>query len=210
MCAFRWRSAQSFLMAITDPTAILSALRTRGKLQVATAAEPPMFCALLEAIGQELGIDPKPLDQLRCAAGLISYGFLFGWSSACFGWSGVCFELFSPRTIFPSQEIYAVVISSRSFFRLNSISAILCSSVLCSSGICSFLSGWDSIGKLIRYCELSATVSIVTPCRKPCLFPTHRLCADVELLGARRVSADLAVQATIFPHANGWPSRSLA
>jgi hypothetical protein len=32
------------------------------------------------------------------------------------------------------------MISSRSFFRLNSISAILCSKVLCSSGICSFLS----------------------------------------------------------------------
>jgi hypothetical protein len=36
---------------------------------------------------------------------------------------------------------YALVISSRSFFRLNSISATLCSRVLCSSGICSFLSG---------------------------------------------------------------------
>src|SRR5713101_2302967 len=104
MCAFRWRPAQSSLMGITDPTAILSALRTRDKLQVATAAEPPKFCALLEAIGQGLGIDPKPLDQLRCAAGLIGYGFFFGWS-------GVCFELFSPKTIFPSQEIYAVVIS---------------------------------------------------------------------------------------------------
>jgi hypothetical protein len=32
------------------------------------------------------------------------------------------------------------MISSRSFFRLNSISAILCSKVLRSSGICSFLS----------------------------------------------------------------------
>jgi hypothetical protein len=32
------------------------------------------------------------------------------------------------------------MISSRSFFRFNSISAILCSKVLCSSGICWFLS----------------------------------------------------------------------
>jgi len=155
MCAFRWRPAAVLFNGHHRSQAILSALRTRDKLQVATAAEPPKVCALLEAIGHEFGIDSKPLDQLRCATG---YGFFFGWSSACFGWSGACFELFSPRTIFPSQEIYAVVISSRSFFRLNSISAILCSSVLCSSGICSFLSGWDSIGKLIRYCELSATV----------------------------------------------------
>src|SRR6266403_1042069 len=71
--------------------------------------------------------------------GLISYGFFFGWAGGRFGWSGGCAGLCS-RTIFPSLEIYALVISSRSFFRLNSISAILCSRVLCSSGICSFLS----------------------------------------------------------------------
>src|SRR6266481_9336465 len=71
--------------------------------------------------------------------GLISYTFFLGWGGVCFGWSGGCAGL-CPRTIFPSQEMYALVISSRSFFRLNSISAILCSRVLCSSGICSFLS----------------------------------------------------------------------
>ena len=71
--------------------------------------------------------------------GLIAYGFFFGWADVCFGCSGVGVGLCS-RTIFPSQEMYAPMISSRSFFRLNSISAILCSKVLCSSGICSFLS----------------------------------------------------------------------
>jgi hypothetical protein len=70
---------------------------------------------------------------------LIGYGFFFGWAGVCFGCSGVGVGLCS-RTIFPSQEMYAPMISSRSFFRLNSISAILCSKVLCSSGICSFLS----------------------------------------------------------------------
>jgi hypothetical protein len=70
---------------------------------------------------------------------LIGYGFFFGWAGVCFGCSGVGVGLCS-RTIFPSQEMYAPMISSRSFFKLNSISAILCSKVLCSSGICSFLS----------------------------------------------------------------------
>ena len=83
--------------------------------------------------------DPSSLKAFPRAV-LISYGFFFGWAGGCFGWSGVCVGLYS-RTIFPSQEMYALVISSRSFFTLNSISAILCSRVLCSSGICSFLSG---------------------------------------------------------------------
>ena len=82
--------------------------------------------------------DPHPEGLPRPV--LISYGFFFGWAGGCFGWSGGCVGLCS-RTIFPSQEMYALVISSRSFFRLNSISAILCSRVLCSSGICSFLFG---------------------------------------------------------------------
>jgi hypothetical protein len=42
--------------------------------------------------------------------GLISYGFFFGWAGGCFGWSGGCVGLCS-RTIFPSQEMYAFVIS---------------------------------------------------------------------------------------------------
>src|SRR5208337_1545578 len=77
--------------------------------------------------------------------GLTSCGFFFGWAGGCFDWSGVCFGWsgscvgLCSRTIFPSQEMYALVISSRSFFRLNSISAILCSRVLCSSDICSGL-----------------------------------------------------------------------
>ena len=70
---------------------------------------------------------------------LIGYGFFFGWAGVCFGCSGVGVGLCS-RTIFPSQEMYAPMISSRSFFRFNSISANLCSKVLCSSGISSFLS----------------------------------------------------------------------
>ena len=85
--------------------------------------------------------DPQtPKDFLPRS--LISYGFFFGWDGVFFGslaggfgWSGSCVGICS-RTIFPSQEIYALVISSRSFFRLNSISATLCSRVLCSSGIC--------------------------------------------------------------------------
>src|SRR4029077_847804 len=90
---------------------------------------------------------------------LISYGFFFGWAAVCFGWGGGCFGWsdgcvgLCSRSIFPSQEIYALVISSRSFFRLNSISAILCSSVLCSSGICSFPSGlayYREVDSLLR------------------------------------------------------------
>ena len=91
---------------------------------------------------------------------LISYGFFFGWAGGCLGWSGVCVGLCS-RTIFPSQEMYALVISSRSFFRLNSISAILCSRVLCSSGIRSFLSVlayYREVDSFLR--ELSVAVAL--------------------------------------------------
>jgi hypothetical protein len=70
---------------------------------------------------------------------LIGYRFFFGWAGVCFGCSGAGVGLCS-RTIFPSQEMYAPMISSRRFFRFNSISAILCSKVLCSSGIGWFLS----------------------------------------------------------------------
>ena len=85
-------------------------------------------------------IDDQPqLFGISSDAQLIGYGFFFGWAGVCFGCSGVGVGLCS-RTIFPSQEMYAPMISSRSFFRLNSISAILCSKVLCSSGICWFLS----------------------------------------------------------------------
>ena len=57
--------------------------------------------------------------------------------------------------------MYALVISSRSFSRLNSISAILCSRVLCSSGICSFLSRlayYREVDSFLR--ELSAAVAL--------------------------------------------------
>ena len=64
--------------------------------------------------------------------------------------------------------MYALVISSRSFFRLNSISATLCSRVLCSSGICSFLSGlayYREVDSLLRAAcpvALPACYSVVT------------------------------------------------
>jgi hypothetical protein len=90
---------------------------------------------------------------------LISYGFFFGWAGGCFGWSGVCVGLCS-RTIFPSQEMYALVISSRSFFRLDSISAILCSRVLCSSGICSFLSGLAYYRKVDSFLRAECPVAL--------------------------------------------------
>jgi hypothetical protein len=98
--------------------------------------------------GSQLIVTPEGLPP----HGLIGYGFFFGWAGVCFGWSGGCVGLCS-RTIFPSQEMYALVISSRSFFRLNSISAILCSRVLRSSGICSFLSGlacYREVDSLLR------------------------------------------------------------
>jgi hypothetical protein len=105
-------------------------------------------------------------DTALPPSGLISYGFFFGWApvcfgcgGGCFGWSGGCFGSsggcvgLCSRTIFPSQEMYALVISSRSFFKLSSISATLCSRVLCSSGICSFLSGlayYREVDSLLR------------------------------------------------------------
>src|SRR4030081_2479959 len=42
---------------------------------------------------------------------LIGYGFFLGWAGVCFGCSGVGVGLCS-RTIFPTQEMYAPMISS--------------------------------------------------------------------------------------------------
>jgi len=110
---------------------------------------------------------PQLFPDFTRRPSLIGHGFFFGWADVCFGCSGVGVGLCS-RTIFPSQEMYAPVISSRSFFRLNSISATLCSKVLCSSGICSFLS------ELPYYREVDSLLRAPVPSRSQIAPPTTR------------------------------------
>ena len=73
------------------------------------------------------------------------------------------------------------MISSRSFFRLNSISAILCSRVLCSSGICDMtdLHGW-SLGGF--WAELKFDAKHAKDFRRVALItgkPLHRFMASM-------------------------------
>ena len=82
------------------------------------------------------------LPGIHPTSSLIGYGFSSAGPVFALVAQGLALDSVQGQFSLPRKckRQLAPMISSRSFFRFNSISAILCSNVLCSSGMCSFLS----------------------------------------------------------------------